>query len=75
MSGGDTTDTTPEKLAEASGKAAATLAASVISGITPPPSATLQLDAALVLLSTAIEAKRVTVDTEDKCGRASRPPP
>jgi hypothetical protein len=66
MSGGDKTDITPEDLAEASGKAAATLAGSTLPAITtPPPSTTSQLDAALALLSTTIEAQRVKVDATD----------
>lgn len=66
MSGDGKLDIDPAKLAEASGKAAATLADSTASDLTPPPlSATSQLDAALVLLSTTIETQRVSMDTND----------
>lgn len=63
---GDKTDITPEKLAQASAKADATLAASAASPIIPPPAtATSLLDAVLVMLGTTIEATQAKVDATD----------
>jgi hypothetical protein len=53
-----------DKLADATGKAGETLAASAVKAIPPPPpTATSQLDAALVLVTTSSEALRAKVDT------------
>lgn len=66
MSGNDKLEIIPPVLADAAGKAAATQAGSVVSGIVaPPPPVTSQMDAALVLLGTTAETKRHLQDTAD----------
>lgn len=66
MSGNDKFEITPPVLADAAGKAAATQAGSVVSGIVaPPPTATSQMDGALVLMGTTGEAARQVQDTTD----------
>lgn len=54
------------KLAQAESKATATAAASAPATLaSPPTTASSLMDAALVVLSTAIDAQRVTADTRD----------
>ncbi|MCV7314253.1 hypothetical protein H7J77_01640 [Mycolicibacillus parakoreensis] len=55
-----------EGLASAAGEAEATLAASVVSGVLPPPATTASaLDGALAVLVAATEARRADADTAD----------
>lgn len=66
MSGSDKLEISPSVLADAAGKAAATQAGSVVSGIVaPPPTATSQMDGALVLMGTTGRAARHVQDTTD----------
>lgn len=59
-------DIETDQLASAAGKASATMTASVITTITPPPPAALsQLDAALAGLSGAAETRRLKLDATD----------
>lgn len=54
-----------DQLHSAAGKAAQTLAGSVVPPIPPPPTATSQLDAALALISSSAETMRTGLDTTD----------
>ncbi|MCV7247067.1 hypothetical protein H7J07_02180 [Mycobacterium koreense] len=66
MSGDDELKVSTEALAAAAGEAEATLAASVVSGVVPPPVTTAStLDGALAVLAATIEAGRADADETD----------
>ncbi|MDY6869266.1 MAG: hypothetical protein SV966_01370 [Actinomycetota bacterium] len=66
MGGKTKLDIETDQLHSAAGKAAQTLAGSVVPPIPPPPpTATSQLDAALALISSSAETMRTGLDTTD----------